>query len=123
MRSTLVIIAVAVILLLLTFVCTYLGGWSWNQNFVLISIFLVLLTILSHQINLRSINKEGRAVIIPYLTSTVLKLVLSGGFLMVIIKINPEIVKALVIIFLVYYAVFSTLEIILVSRRTRGKKF
>ena len=123
MRSSLVIIVVALLLLLSTYLVSLLGGWPWHQNFIMLIVFLVLLTILSHQINLFSVKQQGRAVIIPYLISTVLKLILSGGFLMVIVKIYPGMVKALVIAFLVYYATFSTLEIILVSRRTKGKKF
>jgi len=123
MRSSLVIIAVGLVLLVLTYLVSVIGGWPWHQNFIMMTVFLVLLTILTHQINLNSINQQGRGVIIPYLISTVLKLILSGGFLVVIIKYYPEMVKVLVIAFLVYYATFSTLEIILVSRRTRGKKF
>ena len=123
MRSSLLIIAVGLLLLLLTYIVIILGGWPWHQNFIIISTYLVFLTILSHQINLISVRQEGRGVIIPYLVSTVLKLIFSGGFLIVIVKLDPEMVEALVIAFLVYYAVFSTLEIILVSRRTRGKKF
>jgi hypothetical protein len=123
MRSSLVIIAVALLLLIGTYLVSILGGWPWHQNFIMLMVFLVLLTIVSHQINLFSVNQLGRAVITPYLISTVLKLVLSGGFLWVIVKFYPEMVKALVIAFLVYYATFSTLEIILVSRRTKGKKF
>ena len=123
MRSSLVIIAVALLLLILTFLISLIGSWPWHQNFIMMSAFLVLLTILSHQINLISVSQQGRAVIIPYLISTVLKLLLSGGFLMIIIKFYPEMVNVLVIVFLVYYAAFSALEIILVSRRTKGKKF
>ena len=123
MRSSLIIIAVALILLVLTYILSVVGVWSWHKNYIMMSVFLVILTILSHQINLISASQHGRAVIIPYLVSTVLKLILSGGFLMIIVKLYPEMVKGLVIAFLVYYATFSTLEIILVSRRTKGKKF
>jgi hypothetical protein len=123
MRSTLVIIAVALVLLILTYLASIIGGWPWHQNLIVMAVFLVLLTILTHQINLNSISQQGRAIIIPYLISTVLKLILSGGFLFVIVKYYPEMVKVLVIAFLVYYATFSALEIILVSRRTKGKKF
>ena len=123
MRSSLVIIAMGLLLLISTYLVSILGGWPWHQNFIMMAVFLVLITTLTHQINLISVNQQGRAVIIPYLISTVLKLIFSGGFLMVIIKIYPEIVKSSVIAFLVYYASFSTLEIILVNRRTKGKKF
>ena len=123
MRSSVVIIAVALVLLILTYIVSVIAGLPWHQIFIMMAGFLVLLTILTHQINLSSINQHGRAVIIPYLISTVLKLILSGGFLIVIVKYYPEMVKALVIAFLVYYATFSALEIILVSRRTKGKKF
>jgi len=123
MRSSLVIIVVALLLLTLTYIGAFLGAWLWHKNYIMIMVFLVLVTIVSHQINLYSVNQQGRAVIIPYLISTVLKLVLSGGFLMVIVKQYPKMVQGLVIAFLVYYATFSTLEIILVNRRVRGKKF
>ena len=123
MRSTLVIIAVALVLLILTYIASFIAGWPWHQIFIIMTGFLVLLTILTHQINLNSISQQGRAIIIPYLISTFLKLILSGGFLFVIVKYYPEMAKVLVIAFLVYYATFSTLEIILVSRRTKGKKF
>ncbi|RLD19980.1 MAG: hypothetical protein DRI71_11030 [Bacteroidetes bacterium] len=123
MRSSLVILAVGLVSLALTYLIFVLAGWQWHQNFIVISVYLVLLTLLSHHINLISTSQEGRGVIIPYLVSTVLKLIFSGGFLLVIVKLYPEMVKGLVIVFLIYYAAFSTLEIILVSRRTGGKKF
>ena len=123
MRSSLVIFAVALVLLILTYTATVIAGWPWRPIFIIMTGFLGLLTILTHQINLNSINQQGRAVIIPYLISTVLKLIFSGGFLFVIVKYYPDMVKVLVIAFLVYYATFSALEIILVSRRTKGKKF
>ena len=123
MRSSLVILGVGLLLLLPTYLVSFFGGWHWHQTFIIMIGFLVSLTILTHQINLISVNQEGRAVIIPYLISTVLKLIFSGGFLMVMIKLYPELVKSSVIAFLVYYAAFSTLEIILVNRRTKGKKF
>ena len=122
MRSTIAIITLGLLVLVITYMVFMAGGWLWHQIFIMMSVFLVFLTILSHQINLTSVNQQGRAVIIPYLISTVLKLLLSGVFLMVIIKLYPEMVKGLVIAFLTYYAAFSTLEIILVSRRTKGKK-
>ena len=123
MRSSLVIIAMGLVLLIITYIFTLIGGWAWHQKFIIISVYLTLLTLLSHHINLLSITQKGRGVIIPYLISTVLKLVLSGGFLIVIVKLYPALVKGLVIVFLIYYAAFSTLEIILVSRRTSNKKF
>jgi hypothetical protein len=123
MRSSLVIFAVALVLLILTYIASVIAGWPWHQIFIIMTGFLVLLTILTHQINLNSISQAGRAIIIPYLISTVLKLILSGGFLFVIVKYYPEMAQVLVIAFLVYYATFSALEIILVSRRTKGKKF
>lgn len=119
MRSAILIIAVAIGLLILTFLYSYASGSVWDHNFSIIGGFLVLLTILTDQINLRALKNEGRGVIIPYLISIILKLLLSIIFLVVLIKNNIDAAKELVIIFLVYYAVFSVLEIILVSRRTQ----
>jgi hypothetical protein len=119
MRSAVLIIAVAIGLLILTFLFSYANGWVWDQNFYVIGGFLVLLTILTDQINLSALKKEGRGVIIPYLVSIILKLLLSIVFLVVLLKSNMDAAKELVIVFLVYYAVFSVLEIFLVSRRTK----
>jgi hypothetical protein len=119
MRSALLIIAVALGLLLITFGYTYTTGALWNQNFIVIGGYLVFLTVLTDQINLIALRKKGRGVIIPYLFSIVLKLLLSIVFLVVLVKQNTETVKELVIVFLVYYAIFSALEIFLVSRRTK----
>ncbi|RLD23276.1 MAG: hypothetical protein DRI71_05680 [Bacteroidetes bacterium] len=119
MRSALLIIAVAIGLLLFTFGFTYVTGGLWNQNFLYIGGFQVFLTVLTDQINLNALNMQGRGVIIPYLISIVLKLILSIIFLVVLIKQNSEAVPELVIVFLVYYAIFSALEIFLVSRRTK----
>lgn len=110
-------------LLALTYIAYALGGWQWHQIFMLMLAFLVVLTILTHQINLMSINQQGGAVIIPYLISTVLKLLMSAVFLMLIVKIYPGLVEGILIAFFFYYATFSTLEIILVNRRTKGKKY
>jgi hypothetical protein len=123
MRSILYIILLAILLLLLTWLAAYFGNWLWHDAFFLISAFLVLLSLLSHQINLRSVNQQGRAVIIPYIASIVIKLLLSGTFLFIIVMYNQQIVKSLVIVFLIYYASFSVLEIYLVNRRVKGKKF
>ena len=123
MRSSLFILGVALVLLALTYIVYFLVGWPWHEVFYMILVFLVLLTILSHQINLNSVRQQGSAVIIPYLISTVMKLLLSAGFLMVFVKVYPELVKDIIIAFLLYYATFSTAEIILVNRRTKGKKF
>ena len=117
MRSTIISALVAIGLLALTFIASLVMSWHWNQNFIVIAIFLFLLTVLSHQINLSSVSKQGRAVIIPYLTSTVLKLILSSIFLIVMVLSEPSNIAAMVIVFLVYYAAFSVLEIILVNKR------
>lgn len=119
MRSALLIIAVALGLLLLTFLFSYANGWVWDQNFYVVGGFLVFLTILTDQINLSALKKEGRGVIIPYLVSIILKLLLSIVFLVLLVKNNMDAAKELVIVFLVYYAVFSVLEIFLVGRRTK----
>ncbi len=123
MRSTVIAGLVAIGLLLITLVAVLVMRWQWNQNFITISSFLFLLTVLSHKINLRSLNQQGRAVIIPYLTSTVLKLVLSSMFLIVLVLYDINNIKVLVIVFLIYYATFSTLEIILVNQRNTRQKF
>lgn len=119
MRSILLIIFVALGLLLTTFAYTYISGFHWNQNFLIISGFLVFLTVLTDRINLVALKKQGRGVIIPYLFSIILKLLLSIVFLVVLVKQNIDAVKELVIVFLVYYAIFSALEIFLVNRRTK----
>jgi O-antigen/teichoic acid export membrane protein len=123
MRSSLFILGVALVLLLLTYIVYALSGWAWHEVFYMMLAFLVLLTILTHQINLNSVRQQGSAMIIPYLISTVLKLLLSAGFLIVFVKIYPDLVKDIIISFLLYYATSSTVEIILVNRRTKGKKF
>ena len=123
MRSSLLIIMVSAILLSLTYFFITLIGWTWHPVLLVTGGFLALLTIVTHQINLFSAKQKGRAIITPYLVSIVLKLVLSGGFLFSLVKVFPEMAKILVISFLIYYSIFSALEIILVNRRLKGKKF
>ena len=123
MRSSLLIIMVSAILLLITYFFIIMIGWTWHPVLLVTGGFLAILTIVTHQINLYSAKQKGRAIITPYLVSIVLKLVLSGGFLFSLVKVFPEMAKILVISFLIYYSIFSALEIILVNRRLNGKKF
>jgi hypothetical protein len=102
---------------------SFLLGWEWHQIVIVTGLFLTLLTILTHQINLNAAKQKGRAIITPYLISIVLKLVLSGGFLFALVKVYPEMAMVLVLSFLIFYATFSALEIILVNRRLNSKKF
>jgi len=117
MGSTLWAALVAIALLLLTLAINVAFNWPWNQNFVVIAIFLFLLSILSHRINLISQSQKGRSVILPYLTSTVLKLVMSTIFLIVLVMNSGNNIEVLIYVFMIYYATFSTLEIILVSKQ------
>lgn len=105
-------------LMILTYLLTLFTGIQWDINYVLIGVFLFLLSTLSHFINLKAEYQQGRGVIIPYISSTVIKLLLSSGFLIIIVYLNRGMVKELVVLFLIYYAVFSIVEIILVNRRT-----
>ena len=117
MRGTLWAALVAIGLLLLTLAISVALNWPWNQNFVAIAIFLFLLSVLSHKINLKSQRQKGKEVILPYLTSTVLKLILSTMFLILLVINGGNNIEVLVYVFMIYYATFSTLEIILVNRR------
>lgn len=123
MRSAIQITLVAILLFASTYLGSVLGIWPWTNHFLIVGGFLVFLTIVSDQINLKALDQEGRAVIIPYLVSTILKLVFSGIFLILFVKQNIDFAQLIVYAFLTYYAVFSVLEIILVNKRTRAKKF
>lgn len=123
MRNIFTIVALAAGLLALTFTLSYLlPQLQWHVHYTYLAGFLLMLTILSHQINLFAAGRQGREVVIPYLVSTVLKLLLSSGFLIAIVWLNRAMVKELVVLFLVYYAAFSALEIFLVNKRLKGQK-
>ncbi len=122
MRGIFTISALALGLTLLTYLACLLPLLAWQPQYLYMVVFLLLLTIITHQINLFSASRQGRAVIIPYLASTVLKLLLSSGFLIAMVWINRPLVRELVILFLVYYAAFSALEIFLVNKRLRQQK-
>ena len=119
----LLIVIVALAMLGLTYGITMMGFWQWSNLFLINTGFLVFLTIVSDQINLKALDQKGRGVIIPYIVSTILKLVFSVIFLVLLVKQNMEWAKLIVFSFLVYYLVFSILEIIIVNNRTRPKKF
>lgn len=123
MRNILLVVIIAFALLGITYIAALLGLWTWSKLFLINAGFLVFLTIVSDQINLRALEQTGRGMIIPYLVSTILKLVFSAIFLILLVKQNMEFAKIIVFSFLAYYAVFSTLEIIIVNRRTTLKKF
>lgn len=123
MRNTILVLLTAAVLVLLTYIGSLINFWPWSRLYLIVAGFLVFLTVVSDQINLKSLEQEGRAVVIPYLVSTILKLIFSAIFLILLVRNNLDLAKLIVFAFLPYYAVFSTLEIIIVNRRTRAKKF
>ena len=123
MRAYLIISGTAGILLAMTYVFSRVANVSWINHYLVIMAFLTFLTFVSDMINKRALNQEGRGVIIPYLISTVLKLIFSAIFLLFFIKQNMDMAREIVFSFLIYYAVFSALEIVIVNKRLRLKKF
>lgn len=123
MRQIAVIIAVGLGSIALAYAGVFLGLILWTRFFVINAGFLVFLTIVSDQINIRAVGQHGRAVIIPYIISTILKLIMSAVFLILLVKENMEDAREIVYSFLVFYAIFSATEIIIVNQRTRPQKF
>ena len=123
MRNILIILVAALTLTGLTFLLSLTGLIEWSRYYVMVMAFLVFLTIVADQINLRSLEQDGRAVVIPYIISTILKLVFSSVFLIFFVREHMDFAKLIVFSFIAYYAVFSTLEIIIVNNRTKPKKF
>lgn len=117
-----IISAVAFILLAITYLASYVIPLEWSNVYLIIAVFLIILTVIVHQINSIALARKGRGVIIPYLISTVLKLILASGMLIILVKFNQGLAKELVIIFLIYYAVFSALEIMMVNKGLRAQK-
>ena len=123
MRGYFFILGAALLLLVGTYLLALTGLFPWVNHFLANIGFLVFLTFVSDTINQRALDQEGRGVIIPYIVSTILKLVLSAIFLILFIKQNMAMAREIVFSFLAYYAVFSTVEIVIVNRRLRLKKF
>jgi hypothetical protein len=122
-RSVLLIFLAGAFLIGIAFLGSLFGFWLWTEDFLIIIGSLIFITVVSDQINLQALDQQGRSVIIPYLVSTILKLLFSAIFLILYIKQNIESAKLVVFTYLVSYAVFSALEIIIVNKRTRAKKF
>ena len=116
------IFSTAIILVGLTYIVTVVMPLQWDNTYLIIAGLLIILTIVVHQINSIALKKKGRDAIIPYIATTILKLILASTMLIILIKINQELAKELVIIFLVYYASFSALEIVMVNRTLRAQK-
>jgi hypothetical protein len=117
------ILATALILLVLTYFLSELSPVSWTKLYLFNLFFLAMLTAVSDAINKRALDQEGQSVIVPYIVSIILKLVFSVIFLVVFVKKNSELAKEIVFSFLAYYAVFSAIEIVIVNKRLRHKKF
>lgn len=123
MKATFYILATAVLLLIVTYLLSWLGWYSWMNHFFINTAFLVFLTFVVDVINQRALEQEGQGVIIPYLVSTILKLIFSAVFLFFFVRQNIEAAREIVLSFLAYYAFFSAVEIVLVNKRLRIKKF
>lgn len=122
MRSSMLIISTAIILVGLTYLFSLIIPLQWDNTYLIVAGLLIILTIIVHQINSIALRKRGRDAIIPYIATTILKLILASIMLIILIKTNQDLAKELVIIFLVYYAVFSALEIVMVNRTLRVQK-
>lgn len=121
-KSIILIIATGLILLGGTFLFTIVLPIEWNSVFLLMAGLLIVLTIIVHQINSFAFAKEGRSVIIPYLITIILKLILGSIMLIVLLRLNQEMARELVISFLVYYSAFTALEIIMINKRLSAHK-
>ena len=123
MRAVLFILITACALLGFTYLGTIINLYPWIIHYPINMGFLVFLTIVSDAINERALEQKGRSVIIPYLVSTMLKLIFSAIFLILFIRQNMDSAREIVFSFLTYYSFFSALEIIIVNKRLRPKKF
>ena len=123
MRAYFFILGAAVGLLGLTYLLSLVSILPWVNHYLANIGFLVFLTFVSDTINQRALGQEGRGVIIPYIVSTILKLIFSAIFLILFIKQNMSMAREIVFSFLTYYAIFSAVEIVLVNKRLRLKKF
>ena len=123
MRAYLLIFTTAAVLGTMTYLLSLVTPMAWVVQYLANLGFLVFLTIVSDTINQRALEQQGRAVIIPYIASTIIKLIFSAVFLILFIKQNMSIAREIVFSFLTYYAVFSALEIVIVNKRLRLKKF
>ena len=123
MRAVFFILATAVGLLGFTYLGPILNLYPWTIHYLINMGFLVFLTIVTDTINQRALEQKGRGVIIPYLVSTILKLIFSAIFLILFIRQNMDSAREIVFSFLAYYSIFSALEIIIVNKRLRPKKF
>jgi hypothetical protein len=123
MRAYLIIFTTAAVLGTMTYLLSLVTPMAWVVQYLANLGFLVFLTVVSDAINQRALEQQGRAVIIPYIASTIIKLIFSAVFLILFIKQNMSIAREIVFSFLTYYAVFSALEIVIVNKRLRLKKF
>lgn len=122
-RAYLFIVATALVLSGLTYILAEITIMPWTRLYLFNLFFLAMLTAVSDAINRRALDQEGQSVIIPYIISIILKLVFSVIFIVVFVKKNSDLAKEIVFSFLAYYAVFSVIEIVIVNRRLRHKKF
>jgi len=122
MKYILLIFIVALGLLGITYLFSEFNFFPWTNFYALNIGFLVFLILVSDTINQKALEQSGRGVIIPYLVSTILKLIFSAVFLILLIKQNLSSAKEIVYSFLPYYAIFSGLEIFIVNRRLKAKK-
>ena len=122
MKYILLIFIAALGLLGITYLFSEFNFFHWTNFYALNIGFLVFLILVSDTINQKALEQSGRGVIIPYLVSTILKLIFSAVFLILLIKQNLSSAKEIVYSFLPYYAIFSGLEIFIVNRRLKAKK-
>lgn len=123
MRGILYIIGTAAIMLLVTWFLTVITPMPWVNQYVANIGFLVFLTLVSDAINQRALEQKGRSVIIPYIVSTIIKLIFSAIYLILLLRENMPVAREIVFSFLAYYAAFSAVEIVIVNKRLRLKKF
>jgi hypothetical protein len=94
-----------------TMLLNYLGVWSWTTGLLWVIIFLAILTIIIHYINLGAVRESGRESIVMFLVSMVVKLILGGAFILYLIYLNPSETVSTVVAFFIFYVLFTTLEI------------
>ena len=122
MKGVLLILAMALVLGVITYLLSLAGFFPWINHYLINIAFLIFLTIVVDQINQRALDQEGRGIIIPYLVAIILKLIFSAVFLVLFVRENVELARGIVFSFLAYYVAFTTSEIVIVNKRLRLKK-
>lgn len=115
-RFTLLLIFVALLLYGSGYVLTSLGRLHATSIDVYLLLFLTLLTIVVHWINLGAVKESGQTSVIMMILSMVIKLLLGGAMLLYIIYQYPTRAIEIVVEFFIIYILYTSLDIYLVRK-------